>query len=712
MSKLLRIELDAIERLVRFAIHLERVKDESYQTVDGEIADDVVFIESYSHSIERLLAGILKVVRDDSSDPPRRTEIARKAIELVKELHEEHLLHLPRPKAPIELRRFARILKKQIVNLRGVSSERRTDSPISIFIGEKVGEETYRLDPLEKFRKVELKEFEDLAETTGEVTRSEMEDTRYYIRIPRIDATNPLRWPSLCHEVAHHVMGEIYDDNTIDDKAAIEADFLSYGEYKETEKIAEELGIRLDYWLTECWCDLFSSLLIGPSFWFAQYSAFVFDGTLDKYDEMYPPPLFRLILIQRILSHRLKDLMFDTVNDVLDKCEVVVDQADQSSGGAFWGNRNMKYLFMCFQDYFLGHFFVKPNGLLQFSSSQLSEKIKPIVKYTERIDKDTIKQLIDELNDDLPIPSIRTSEATLSERPTYVQEVLLAGWLYQGGAFHDRISKYVYSGKPATSLLYDDLVPAFEKLDNSILRSIQVAEWMDVLTDDQGGDKESTVAAYSSEEQNERESGCLVDHQIFELLKSKCLRVLPLISIESQLGTSSLDIRLGTSVQQFYPGPGVVDFIKEGGVDVMKRNSKIIDLDFLESIVISPGQFMLAHSMEYIRLPKNLTADLDGRSSFARLGLEIHMTAGMIEHGFEGVLTYEIFNAGPNPIRLYPGTRLAQLRFYQTAQPTKMKKKKPKYRGLLSYHSSHQSEDKEITKIREALRAAEKAKAE
>ena len=51
--------------------------------------------------------------------------------------------------------------------------------------------------------------------------------------------------------------------------------------------------------------------------------------------------------------------------------------------------------------------------------------------------------------------------------------------------------------------------------------------------------------------------------------------------------------------------------------------------------------------MEYLQLPDAISGELEGRSSFARLGLEIHMTAGFIDPGFEGVLTFEIFNAGP-----------------------------------------------------------------
>jgi len=109
--------------------------------------------------------------------------------------------------------------------------------------------------------------------------------------------------------------------------------------------------------------------------------------------------------------------------------------------------------------------------------------------------------------------------------------------------------------------------------------------------------------------------------------------------------------------------------------------------------------------MEYIKLPSNMAAQLEGRSSFARLGLQVHMTAGFVDPGFEGVLTFEIYNAGHNPIRLYPGLRVAQLRFMNTSVPGRPydRNVEAKYGGLLLQHESLQFKDKEINEIRSYL---------
>jgi len=178
------------------------------------------------------------------------------------------------------------------------------------------------------------------------------------------------------------------------------------------------------------------------------------------------------------------------------------------------------------------------------------------------------------------------------------------------------------------------------------------------------------------------------------------------MSMKDQLGSSSLDIRIGTSFQFYFPTKyGLIDFINKDTIKSADVNSTLIDLDFLESITISPGQFMLGHSLEYLQLPEFLAGEVEGRSSFARLGLEIHMTAGFVDPGFEGVLTFEIFNAGTNPIRIYPGFRIAQLRFIPVNKPSKSygRKISAKYRGLLTPSISLQFKDNEVDKIRDEL---------
>ena len=81
-----------------------------------------------------------------------------------------------------------------------------------------------------------------------------------------------------------------------------------------------------------------------------------------------------------------------------------------------------------------------------------------------------------------------------------------------------------------------------------------------------------------------------------------------------------------------------------------------------EQIVIPPHSFLLASTRERIRLPDDVTAFVEGRSSIGRIGLFIQ-NAGWVDPGFEGNLTLELYNANRLPIRLQTGRRICQLVF-------------------------------------------------
>jgi dCTP deaminase len=83
---------------------------------------------------------------------------------------------------------------------------------------------------------------------------------------------------------------------------------------------------------------------------------------------------------------------------------------------------------------------------------------------------------------------------------------------------------------------------------------------------------------------------------------------------------------------------------------------------------ISPGQFLLACSEETVRLPSNIAAHVDGKSSLGRLGIAVHVTAGFIDPGFSGQITFEVVNLAPWEVTIYPRLPFAQLTFWQLDQ--------------------------------------------
>lgn len=76
--------------------------------------------------------------------------------------------------------------------------------------------------------------------------------------------------------------------------------------------------------------------------------------------------------------------------------------------------------------------------------------------------------------------------------------------------------------------------------------------------------------------------------------------------------------------------------------------------------ILNPHEFVLATTEEYFIIPDNVTAFVYGRSSIGRLGLFIQ-NAGLIDAGFEGKITLELYNAGNYPIKLTAGTKIGQL---------------------------------------------------
>jgi dCTP deaminase len=119
----------------------------------------------------------------------------------------------------------------------------------------------------------------------------------------------------------------------------------------------------------------------------------------------------------------------------------------------------------------------------------------------------------------------------------------------------------------------------------------------------------------------------------------------------SQLQPASVDVRLGNH------------FLKmdENTVPLITMDKPAYYKEFCkDSIIIPPQSFLLGTTLEWISLPNNLIAFVEGRSSIGRLGLFIQ-NAGWVDPGFEGNITLELYNANRVPIELKAGRRICQL---------------------------------------------------
>jgi len=145
----------------------------------------------------------------------------------------------------------------------------------------------------------------------------------------------------------------------------------------------------------------------------------------------------------------------------------------------------------------------------------------------------------------------------------------------------------------------------------------------------------------------------LNDNTIIEKINKKELIIEPRPTNE-QIQPSSLDLRLGNEFWQMIKQEEVLD---------PRNNEPKYNVINANAIVIPPNEFVLAHTKEWIEIPANLCARVEGRSSIGRLGVTIHVTAGFIDAGFKGQIVLEIKNLSPNSILLHEDMRICQLIF-------------------------------------------------
>src|SRR6476619_4215672 len=107
-------------------------------------------------------------------------------------------------------------------------------------------------------------------------------------------------------------------------------------------------------------------------------------------------------------------------------------------------------------------------------------------------------------------------------------------------------------------------------------------------------------------------------------------------------------------------------------IDVKREQdslTELVEVDDGDPFILPPGEFVLGSTLERIKLPDDLVARLEGKSSLGRLGLLIHSTAGFIDPGWDGHVTLELSNVATLPITIYPGMKIGQVSFMQMTEP-------------------------------------------
>jgi dCTP deaminase len=137
---------------------------------------------------------------------------------------------------------------------------------------------------------------------------------------------------------------------------------------------------------------------------------------------------------------------------------------------------------------------------------------------------------------------------------------------------------------------------------------------------------------------------------------------------DSLLQPSSVDVRVDRLFRVFHNN-------RYPFIDVKIEQSELTELVSVDDdhpFVLHPGEFVLGSTLERVRLPDDLVARLEGKSSLGRLGLLIHSTAGFIDPGWDGHVTLELSNVANLPITIYPGMKIGQISFMQMTEPAKV----------------------------------------
>ena len=155
----------------------------------------------------------------------------------------------------------------------------------------------------------------------------------------------------------------------------------------------------------------------------------------------------------------------------------------------------------------------------------------------------------------------------------------------------------------------------------------------------------------------------LSDRTMREEIERGRIRIEPLA--KDAIQPSSIDLRLGDKIRVFRNNHiSHIDLRQDTAV-----LTEVVEMKRGQPFFLRPYELALGVTFEYIAVPDDLVARLDGKSSLGRVGLMIHATAGLIDPGWEGRITLELMNLAPFPITLFAGMKIGQLSFVQMTTP-------------------------------------------
>lgn len=191
----------------------------------------------------------------------------------------------------------------------------------------------------------------------------------------------------------------------------------------------------------------------------------------------------------------------------------------------------------------------------------------------------------------------------------------------------------------------------------------------------------------------------LCDKDIEQCISDGKISISP-IPDSSMISGVSVDIRLGNEFRVFKDHTAPYIDLSGPKEQVQKQMNVVMGDEIVipdgEAFFLHPGELALAVTYESVTLPDDIVGWLDGRSSLARLGLMVHVTAHRIDPGWSGQIVLEFYNSGKLPLALRPKMKIAALNF-ETMSGSALrpynKRDDAKYKGQMGAVASRISED-------------------
>ena len=180
--------------------------------------------------------------------------------------------------------------------------------------------------------------------------------------------------------------------------------------------------------------------------------------------------------------------------------------------------------------------------------------------------------------------------------------------------------------------------------------------------------------------------------QYYESEEPESLFIEPLLN-KNQIGNFTIDLRLGydflVSIMTRKPSIELIPSKNNDTHQPIRTFFQETRRDLGDRFIVYPNQVVLATTLEYVCLPPDCYADVLSRS-YTRLGLSLNT---MIQPGYRGCISLELFNHGNSPVELIVGSRICQIRIFKNE--------------TVGEYISHESHRKYFGNVRPTVSAAE-----